>query len=189
MRDEVGIRGAKEGMWSMTNDPLAVSHDTVKVILAKNLFVARNALGLTQADLAQAAGVSRATIANLEGGEADPRLSTITNVAIALGTSPILLLLGENESRALANVTQALPRDLVTKDDAERMRRFASLGLQKHNVQAAMLGANAARKAGLSVAGAAIGSTLALGAMGVAIGAVLGITGGKDKGEDSETPE
>ncbi|MBJ7596326.1 MAG: helix-turn-helix transcriptional regulator [Candidatus Dormibacteraeota bacterium] len=43
---------------------------------------------LTQEQLAQAAGLGRATIRRLEGGQVRPRLGTITALAAALDTSP-----------------------------------------------------------------------------------------------------
>lgn len=44
----------------------------------------RNALGLTQSSLADAAGVSQPLIARIEGGDVDPRLSTLRRIVNAL---------------------------------------------------------------------------------------------------------
>ncbi|MFC6614515.1 CBS domain-containing protein [Halopenitus salinus] len=44
----------------------------------------RNALGLTQSALADAAGVSQPLIARIEGGDVDPRLSTLRRIVNAL---------------------------------------------------------------------------------------------------------
>ncbi|QHS15968.1 CBS domain-containing protein [Halopenitus persicus] len=44
----------------------------------------RNALGLTQSALAEAAGVSQPLIARIEGGDVDPRLSTLRRIVNAL---------------------------------------------------------------------------------------------------------
>ncbi|WP_224449798.1 CBS domain-containing protein [Haloprofundus salilacus] len=44
----------------------------------------RNALGLTQSALADAAGVSQPLIARIEGGDVDPRLSTLRRIVEAL---------------------------------------------------------------------------------------------------------
>ncbi len=44
----------------------------------------RNALGLTQSSLAEAASVSQPLIARIEGGDVDPRLSTLRRIVNAL---------------------------------------------------------------------------------------------------------
>jgi DNA-binding XRE family transcriptional regulator len=53
--------------------------------LVDELIRARKQAGLTQADLARRAGVSRHTIASLESAEHSPRLETVVAVARALG--------------------------------------------------------------------------------------------------------
>ena len=82
--------------------------DEEQARLQKNLTLARTANGITQTELANAASVSRATIAQLEGGEGDPRLSTIVDLATALGTSPLLLLMGEDEEVGLKQAAQVV---------------------------------------------------------------------------------
>lgn len=46
---------------------------------------ARKARGMTQAGLAQAAGLSRMTVQRIESGDIDPRLSTLLEMARVLG--------------------------------------------------------------------------------------------------------
>jgi transcriptional regulator with XRE-family HTH domain len=53
--------------------------------LASNLRTARRRTGMTQAELAEAAGVGSGTVARLELGGEDPRLSTLQKLADALG--------------------------------------------------------------------------------------------------------
>ena len=64
----------------------------IDTLLARNLVTARLRAGLTQFELAAAARVSRATIAQLESGDSDPRLSTLVEIAKALRISPLALL-------------------------------------------------------------------------------------------------
>jgi DNA-binding XRE family transcriptional regulator len=59
--------------------------------LIQQLEVARKAASLTQANLAQQAGLSRMTIQRTEAGHLDPRLSTMLEMARALGMELILV--------------------------------------------------------------------------------------------------
>ena len=52
--------------------------------LVAHLAQARKAAGLTQAELAERAGLSRMTVQRLEGGNLDPRLSTLQQLARVL---------------------------------------------------------------------------------------------------------
>jgi transcriptional regulator with XRE-family HTH domain len=153
--------------------------ESIDSVLAKNLMAARLLAGLTQHDLAAASGVSRATIAQLETGVSDPRLSTVVDLAGALGVSPVVLLVGREEVRAIAE----LPRDLaarpvaVPEHELSRMRLYVRSGLLKDRGRAARVGASVARAAGEHTAG----STLTAGIFsahlpgsGTAAGAALG---------------
>lgn len=61
-------------------------------ILAGNVYRARTRRGLTQAQLAERVGVRQPRIAEIERGDANPRLDTIARVAHALGISVSALL-------------------------------------------------------------------------------------------------
>jgi transcriptional regulator with XRE-family HTH domain len=150
--------------------------------LAKNLVLARTARGTTQEKLAEESGVSRATIAQIESGESDPRLSTIVDLAAALELSPLLLLLNERELAAIAKLVEdesyvkKISSDIST-EDVERMRRLIQSGVQKGQKRAAELGASAAQAAGFAAGGAAAGAaigTILFPGIGTAIGAALG---------------
>jgi DNA-binding XRE family transcriptional regulator len=65
--------------------------------LAQNVADARQRAGLTQHQLARAADLSRATVHLIEAGACDPRLSTITSLADALGLTALALF---NERQA-----------------------------------------------------------------------------------------
>jgi transcriptional regulator with XRE-family HTH domain len=61
---------------------------------ARNLRKARLALGWTQEDLAAASDLHFTAISLLERAEREPRLSTVTRLAKALGMDPCELLAG-----------------------------------------------------------------------------------------------
>jgi len=63
----------------MSDTPAEAQH------LARNLASLRHTRALTQGTLAQAAGVPRSTIANLESGAGNPSLAVLVKVAAALG--------------------------------------------------------------------------------------------------------
>lgn len=130
----------------------APRRESIDSILAKNLVAARLIAGMTQHELANAAGISRATIAQLETGYSDPRLSTVVDIARALSIAPIVLLSGLEEVRGLASLlSQAADRRLaVSPQEVERMRAFTSTGMLKDRVRAARLGAAAARPAAVN---------------------------------------
>jgi transcriptional regulator with XRE-family HTH domain len=155
---------------SVPDEPLP-HQDAAKSVLAKNLVIARNAFGMTQGELSKKAGISRATIAQMEAGNTDPRLSTLVDLAAALGIRPIVLLLGEDEFSALMNVVKYPLRELSLERELPSLRQLLASGLSRQLLQATFIGADAARLAGLSVAGAAIGTALAPGIGTALIGA------------------
>ncbi|AHB06047.2 XRE family transcriptional regulator [Pandoraea pnomenusa] len=55
------------------------------------LIAARKAAALTQAELADLAGLSRMTVQKVESGALDPRVSTVLEMARALGLEPMLV--------------------------------------------------------------------------------------------------
>ena len=98
-------------MTERSTDAVALSLpvEDVQDTLARNLSAARSALGMSQDQLAAAAGVSRATVNQLEGGstaKGDPRLSTVVSLSSALGISPMFLLLGRDELDAAVHAPQ-----------------------------------------------------------------------------------
>ena len=65
----------------------ATKGDDLAARLAANVRALRDARGLTQAQLAKASGLPRATWANLESGAANPTLAVLHRVAVALQVS------------------------------------------------------------------------------------------------------
>ena len=70
----------------LKNPDFVVEYDSLEpeYKLARSLIKARLAKKLTQAQLAEKAGVGQAVIARLESGTQNPRLTTICRVARAL---------------------------------------------------------------------------------------------------------
>lgn len=174
-------------MTDRTKDTVALSLpvEDVQDTLACNLSAARSVLGLSQEQLAAAAGVSRATVNQIEGGstaKSDPRLSTVVNLAAALGISPVLLLVGRDELDAITEAPESKEvkdiRSHLTAEELETIRRLLRSGVAKNRNKAIEMGATAAITAGMNagaIAAAAIGTALLPG-LGTAIGAVIGST-------------
>lgn len=159
--------------------PLALRLDAARETLARNLSAARGVLGVSQDLLAESAGVSRATIIQLEAAEGDPRLSTLAGIAAALGVSPVVLLLGRDELDAIAYAPSSSEaervRENLSSEELETMRRLLRSGIAKNRTKAVAMGASAATAAGFaagSLAGAAIGTAILPG-VGTAIGAAI----------------
>lgn len=68
------------------------AEDEPRVHLAGNVFRLRAAAGLTQAELAQAAQMKQPRIAEIERGDGNPTLLTMTRLANALGVAVDRLL-------------------------------------------------------------------------------------------------
>jgi transcriptional regulator with XRE-family HTH domain len=172
----------------MRADARAFPAEGIETKLARNLVAARAATGLTQHELARGADVSRATIAQLETGVSDPKLSTVVQLAEALGVSALLLLLGVREVRVLADQLssrlQTSPAALLLNAELVTLRRLVGSGMLKDRIAAARVGAAAARAVGLpapAVVGAAIGAPIEPGT-GTAVGALLGLLMGPTSG-------
>lgn len=156
--------------------------DQVRINLALNLVAARTALDISQDTLATHASVSRATVIQIEGGEGDPRLSTLVSLADALGVSPMFLLLGREDLEALSDLRNAkglhVVSDKLSEEDIETMLRLIRSGISRNRNKAikmgtAAVGAVTAGATTSAIATAGIGSILLPG-IGTVIGAILG---------------
>lgn len=120
-----------------------IRRESIDSVLANNLLIARIVRKLTQHELASTANISRATIAQLETGYSDPRLSTVIELANGLGIPPLLLLLGRQEILVLSELSERLAANHTTIPDLDvlRMKEFLESGLLKDRMQAARIGA------------------------------------------------
>ena len=106
---------------------------TVAIRFGARVRAARQRQGLTLEALAAAAGISRATLSNLERGEHSPSLTAATNVARALRVS-LAELLGDEDRRPVVTIPKA--ERLVFRDPATGIERqllspaFAGRGIE-----------------------------------------------------------
>ncbi len=68
------------------------------VYVGKNLKELRTRAALTQAELAEKAGLTTAAVARIERDEAEPRMTTIRKLADALDVKPVELVTGEKDA-------------------------------------------------------------------------------------------
>lgn len=88
LEEDAELASAAEAAMARDAGLPALSRCVVDQILAGTLHPLtawREAHGLTQAALASRAGVRQATISEIEGGQLDPRVSTVKALADALG--------------------------------------------------------------------------------------------------------
>ena len=127
--------------------------EELRAALAKNIVSARKAkaklLGrhYTQEQLAEDSGISTTAIAQIERGEVDPRLSTITGIAVALGVNPVFLLFGRQEIETLHQMIQGLDAQSFTElserffsDSIKEIEKLANSSLPKQQVKASQMG-------------------------------------------------
>ena len=161
--------------------PIPEDGNSLRAQIARNLILARHSLGVTQDQLADRSGISRATIAQIESGGTDCRLGTLHDIAGALSISPVLLFIRESDWSGLIQLVNRAAVDSVLAHLSDlriaEMRQLRESGLQKHLIRLAQVGVAAAEAAGYrtpgSIVGASIGSVHHPG-LGTAVGAVFG---------------
>jgi transcriptional regulator with XRE-family HTH domain len=145
--------------------PQIQSNLSLAATFAQNLLVARTAADLTQQALALASGVSRATIAQLESGVGDPKLSTVQQLAEALSVSPTLLLFSKPDLHALATLTtRSVDNPALNSPAVSTMQHLVNAGFIRGRLEATQIGIGLAKRAGFPeesgphAIGAAVGS-------------------------------
>ena len=130
--------------------------EELRAMLAKNIVSARKAkaklLGrhYTQEKLAADSGISTTAIAQIERGEVDPRLSTITGIAVALEVNPVFLLFGRQEIKTLHQMIEGLDAQSFTElserffsNSIKEINKLANSSLPRQQVKASQMGAGA----------------------------------------------
>ena len=92
-------------------------------ILALNVIQMRSRRGMTQAQLAEAIGVAQPRIAEVERGDANPRLITISRIAHALGVTLAELLEDNLFGNRAESPAEASPRPNVGIDAPAARKR------------------------------------------------------------------
>ena len=69
--------------------------------IGNRLYALRKRMGMTQAELAEAAGLSDRTYADIERGSVNMRLETILRICDALYITPDILLTEESETQSI----------------------------------------------------------------------------------------
>ena len=83
--------------------------DQTYIAFGRSVRTRRDQLRLTQADLAARVGLSRASIANIEGGRQAVLLHQFLALADALSASPMDLI----PSKSAANLGRELPEEVI----------------------------------------------------------------------------
>lgn len=83
---------AKTTTYKITEATLKRDVKDMRKVLADRLFELRSQAELSQARLAEIAGVDRKTINRIENGHFSPALDTIVRLSVALGITPSILL-------------------------------------------------------------------------------------------------
>ena len=130
--------------------------EPLDAVLARNLVAARIVVGLTQQELVKRSDISRATIAQIETGSSDPRLSTIAHLARAIGMPPTWLLADPDDVRAIVGVLETPGPEngfsqlakTLPPSDMQFMMRLHGTGMLKDRLRVAMIGAGLAKKLG-----------------------------------------
>ncbi|MFL9965245.1 helix-turn-helix transcriptional regulator [Paraburkholderia sediminicola] len=104
-----------------------------RALFAQNVENHRTRLGVSQVELARAAGLGRNTVPNIETKAVNVRLDTVNRLAIALDIDPCLLL-APSSSRSAVGYSERSLDELV----AQNLKKLRSrLGLAQEETAAA----------------------------------------------------
>lgn len=103
----------------------------------------RNVRGLTQAKLAEMAGISRSYLAGVECGNYNPSLETLNSIAKALGLEASDLIHPKNFAEAVIDNTDASNAEkpvFLTEEDRLLLEKFRKLDEGKRDAIMTLLG-------------------------------------------------
>lgn len=89
----------------------------MSAIFAKNLKAYRTMNGMTQSDLANAAGLTRSAINNYESGKSEPKFDAMCKLANVLGVDVMQL-------RQSENIPTYIMKSLITDDEHALLAAF-----------------------------------------------------------------
>ena len=92
---QADVRGHRGRAAGSSQASVAEEHDALLVQIGAELEAARETLGITYAEMARRAGVSRRTLDNLLRALRDPRLSTMAAAARAVGCRLVIAIVSE----------------------------------------------------------------------------------------------
>lgn len=81
--------------------------------LGKNIRKARKAAGLTQEELAQAAGIAKISVGQYERGQREPRLEQLLKISKALNVSIYALILPDDPGDPTASLYVEPPQQIA----------------------------------------------------------------------------
>ncbi len=87
--------------------------------IGERIRTARKGAGLTQAELAEKAGVAAITVHQYESGKRQPRIEHLVSIAAALGVHPLYLLDGIDEN---GDAVQQAVKSFLDKEIAEEKK-------------------------------------------------------------------
>lgn len=131
------------------------------LLLAKNLLLLRSAIDYTQQSMADSSQISRATIAQVEAGATDPRLSTLDLLAATLGVSTAFLLFSRRELDALVAILALPPDPAPPGNTLAVLRALLLTPAPRRQLEASRMGVVFAQRLGLTEPSHALGAALA----------------------------
>lgn len=100
----------------MPRKPKAASGTALGIRIGRNIKIARLALGMTQADLAEALDVENVTVSRIETGAQLPSIDRLDEAARVLKISLTALLADKDKDSAMADMLVEAIKDLPTRE-------------------------------------------------------------------------